>query len=80
MQTVSQPKSLWSGEIGLIATLAIVGLLCLFIAVKTIEPAYRFHMALGVICAAAAILRDLPALQRARRGAAAARDQRAAEL
>src|SRR5271166_2873027 len=55
MQTLSQPKSLWSGEIGLISVLAILGLLCLYIAAKTIEPAYQFHMALGVICAAAGI-------------------------
>src|SRR5271166_649897 len=55
MQTVSQPKSLWSGEIGLIAVLAILGLLCLYIAIKTIEPAYAFHMGLGFICAAIAI-------------------------
>jgi len=55
MQTVSQPKSLWSGEIGMIAVLAVLGLLCLFIAAKTIEPAYAFHMGLGVICAALAI-------------------------
>ncbi len=56
MQTVSQPKSLWSGEIGLIVVLAILALLCLFIAAKTIEPAYAFHMGLGVICAALGIL------------------------
>src|SRR5271157_5902488 len=55
MQTVSQPKSVWSGEIGLISVLAILGLLCLYIAAKTIEPAYAFHMALGVICAALGI-------------------------
>ncbi len=51
MQTVSQPKSLWGGEMGLISVLALLGLLCLYIAAKTIEPAYAFHMALGVICA-----------------------------
>jgi cytochrome c oxidase cbb3-type subunit I len=51
MQTVSQPKALWGGEIGLIGVLAILGLLCLYIAAKTIEPAFAFHMALGVICA-----------------------------
>src|SRR5208283_3662585 len=55
MQTVSQPKSVWSGEIGLISVLAILGLLCLYIAAKTIEPAYAFHMALGVIAAALGI-------------------------
>ena len=42
MQTISQPKSLWSGEVGLIGVLAILGLLCLYIAAKTIEPAYHF--------------------------------------
>ncbi len=51
MQTVSEPKALWGGEIGLIGVLAILGLLCLYIAAKTIEPAFAFHMALGVICA-----------------------------
>ena len=55
MQTLSQPKSLWGGEIGLIGVLAILGLLCLYIAAKTIEPAFAFHMALGVICAALGI-------------------------
>ncbi len=53
--TVSQPKSLWSGEVGLIGVLAILGLLCLYIAAKTIEGAYQFHMVLGVIAAAAGI-------------------------
>jgi cytochrome c oxidase cbb3-type subunit 1 len=52
MQTVSQPKSLWSGEIGLITVLAILGLICLYIAINTIEGPYAFHMGLGVICAA----------------------------
>src|SRR5208282_3053533 len=55
MQTLSQPKSLWGGEIGLISVLALLGLLCLYIAAKTMEPAYAFHMALGVICAALGI-------------------------
>ena len=32
-----------------------MALLCLYIAAKTIEPAYAFHMALGVICAALGI-------------------------
>ena len=50
MQTVSQPKSLWSGEIGMIAVLAILALLCLYIAINTIEPAFAFHMGLGVLC------------------------------
>ncbi|MBV9290062.1 MAG: cytochrome-c oxidase, cbb3-type subunit I [Hyphomicrobiales bacterium] len=52
MQTVSQPKSLWGGELGLIAALAILGLLCIFIAAKTIEPAFAFHMGLGALAAA----------------------------
>ncbi len=55
MQTASQPKTLWSGELGLVAVLALLGLLCIFIAAKTIEPAYAFHMALGVICSGVGI-------------------------
>ena len=55
MQTVAQPKALWGGEMGLIAVLAILALLCLFIAAKTFEPAFAFHMGLGVIAAAAGI-------------------------
>ena len=51
MQTAAQPKSLWSGELGLIGVLAVLGLLCLFIAARTIEPAYAFHMGLGVLAA-----------------------------
>ncbi|HXZ15447.1 MAG TPA: cbb3-type cytochrome c oxidase subunit I, partial [Roseiarcus sp.] len=39
----------------MIAVLAVLGLICLFIAAKTIEPAFAFHMALGVLCAALAI-------------------------
>ncbi len=47
--SVTQPKPLWSGEVGLIAVLALLGMLCLFIAARTIEPAYGFHMGLGVL-------------------------------
>ena len=77
--TVSQPKSLWGGEIGLIATLAILGLLCLYIAFNTIEPAYRFHMVVAVICAALGVYAIFKRYE-ARRGPSAARDQRPAEL
>jgi len=55
MQTVAQPKSLWGGELGLIAVLVLLFLLCLFIAARTIEPAYAFHMGLGVVAAAVGI-------------------------
>ena len=55
MQTVSQPKPLWGGEMGLIAVLALLGLLCIYIAAKTIEPAFAFHMGLGVLAAALGI-------------------------
>jgi cytochrome c oxidase cbb3-type subunit 1 len=40
---------------GLIAVLANLGLLCIFIAARTIEPAYAFHMGLGAIAAALGI-------------------------
>ncbi len=43
------------GEVGLTAVLAVLGLVCLYAAAKTIEPAYAFHMALGVVAAAAGI-------------------------
>src|SRR5271165_6926382 len=55
MQTVAQPKSLWGGELGLIAVLVLLFLLCLFIEARTIEPAYAFHMGLGVVAAAVGI-------------------------
>jgi cytochrome c oxidase cbb3-type subunit 1 len=43
------------GEVGLTAVLAVLALVCLYAAAKTIEPAYAFHMALGVVAAAAGI-------------------------
>jgi cytochrome c oxidase cbb3-type subunit 1 len=55
MQAVTTRKSMRGGEVSLIAVLAIVALACLYIAAKTIEPAFAFHMALGVIASAAAI-------------------------
>jgi cytochrome c oxidase cbb3-type subunit 1 len=50
-----QPKSLWGGELGLIGVLLILALLCIFIAARTVEPAYSFHMGLAVIGAALGI-------------------------
>ena len=50
----SQPKSLWGGEIGLIGALTLLGFLLLFIAARTIEPAYAFHMGLGVLACGSA--------------------------
>ena len=50
MQAVSTSKSLRVGEVGLAVILAVLAVACLFIAVKTIEPAYAFHMALFVLC------------------------------
>ncbi len=55
MQAVTTRKSMRGGEIGLIAVLAIMALACLYIAAKTIEPAFAFHMALGVVASAAGI-------------------------
>jgi len=55
MQAVTTKKSMRSGEIGLIAVLAIVALACLTIAVKTIEPVFAFHMALGVVASVAGV-------------------------
>jgi cytochrome c oxidase cbb3-type subunit 1 len=43
------------GEVGLTAVLAVLALACLYAAAKTIEPAYAFHMALGVVAAAGGI-------------------------
>jgi cytochrome c oxidase cbb3-type subunit 1 len=55
MQAVTTKKSMRGGEVGLIAVLAIVALACLTIAVETIEPAFAFHMALGVVASAAGV-------------------------
>ncbi len=55
MQAVTTRKSMRGGEVGLIAVLAIIALACLYIAAKTIEPAFAFHMALGVIASAAGV-------------------------
>src|SRR5208282_1727004 len=55
MQAVTTRKSMRGGEMSLIAVLAIVALACLYIAVETIEPAFAFHMALGVVASAAGI-------------------------
>ena len=55
MQAVTTAKSLRAGEIGLVATLAAICLLCLFIAAKTIEPAYAFHMWLSALASAGAV-------------------------
>jgi cytochrome c oxidase cbb3-type subunit 1 len=55
MQAVTTRKSMRGGEVGLTAVLAVLALACLYAAAKTIEPAYAFHMALGVIAAAAGI-------------------------
>jgi cytochrome c oxidase cbb3-type subunit 1 len=55
MQAVTTKKSMRGGEISLIAVLAIAALACLTIAVKTIEPAFAFHMALGVVASTAGI-------------------------
>ena len=55
MQAVTTRKSMRGGEVGLMAVFAVLALLCLYAAAKTIEPAYAFHMALGVIGAAASV-------------------------
>ena len=55
MQAASSSKSLRVGEVGLVIVLAAIALACLFIAAKTIEPAYAFHMWLGVPAGAAGI-------------------------
>ena len=55
MQAVTTRKSMRGGEVGLTAVLAVLALACLYAAAKTIEPAYAFHMALGVVAAAAGI-------------------------
>ena len=52
MQIDSRPKSFRGGEIGLVAVLA---LLCIFVAAQTIESAYAFHMGFGALVAAAGI-------------------------
>ena len=52
MQTELQSKSLWGGEIGLVGVLGLLGLLCIYIAANTVEPAFAFHMGLGVVAAA----------------------------
>jgi cytochrome c oxidase cbb3-type subunit 1 len=55
MQAVSKNKSLRVGEVLLVVVLAVLALGCAFIAAKTIEPAYAFHMALGALCSALGI-------------------------
>ncbi len=55
MQAARTAKSLRVGEVSLAAVLAVIALTCLFIAAKTIEPAYAFHMAVGVLAAAGGI-------------------------
>jgi len=55
MQAVTTRKSMRGGEVGLTAVLAVLALACLYAAAKTIEPAYAFHMALGVVAAAGGI-------------------------
>jgi len=55
MQAVTTRKSMRGGEVGLTAVLAVLALACLYAAAKTIEPAYAFHMALGVVAAAAGV-------------------------
>ena len=52
MQAVSKNKSLRVGEVGLVVVLAALALGSLFIAVKTIEPAFAFHMGIGALCSA----------------------------
>src|SRR5271155_3842000 len=52
MQIDSRPKSFRGGEIGLVAVLA---LLCIFVAAETIESAYAFRMGFGALVAAAGI-------------------------
>jgi len=52
MQIDSRPKSFRGGEIGLVAVLA---LLCIFVAAQTIESAYAFRMGFGALVAAAGI-------------------------
>ena len=79
MQAVTTRKSMRGGEVGLTAVLAVLALACLYAAAKTIEPAYAFHMALGVVAAAGGHLRHLPALFGAV-GGDAARDRRQAQL
>ena len=55
MAAVTAGKSLRAGEVGLVVVLARLALWCIFSAAKTIEPAYAFHMGLGVLAAAGSI-------------------------
>ncbi len=55
MQAASTNKSLRVGEVGLAVVLAVLALACLFIAAKTIEPAYAFHMYVGALFSALGI-------------------------
>jgi cytochrome c oxidase cbb3-type subunit I len=56
VQAKPRIKSFWGNEVGLIAILAFTALRCLYIAAKTIEPAYAFHMGLCVVAAALGVL------------------------
>ena len=55
MQAASTDKSLRIGEASLAVVLAVLALACLFIAAKTIEPAFAFHMWLFVLGGAAGV-------------------------
>ena len=55
MQAASTNKSLRIGEASLAVVLAVLALACLFIAAKTIEPAFAFHMWLFVLGGAAGV-------------------------
>ncbi len=81
MQAASTAKSLRTGEVSLVVVLAAIAFLCLFIAAKTIEPAYAFHMWLAVAACCRRHLHHLPALQCAhRQRTRSARDRRQAQL
>ena len=80
MQTVSQPKSLWSGEIGLIARPRDPWPALPLYRGQDDRARLRLPHGARRDLRGARHLRDLPALQQARRGAPAARDQRSAEL
>jgi cytochrome c oxidase cbb3-type subunit I len=55
MQAASTDKSLRVGEVSLVIVLSALALTCLFIAAKTIEAGYGFHMWLATAASAAGI-------------------------
>ena len=80
MSQAANTKIMTTGESGLSLVFAVTALLCMFGAAKALDTAFAFHASLSAAASLAAVFAIFLPVLRPPRGAAAAGDQRPAQL